>query len=418
MVWFSLVITINLFFLAKNESGMSLSLNWLFVSQLVSLVGTTLLTLSFLLSGRFRLVEDWFGGLDKVYRFHHLTGGISFVFLLHHPLFLAVNALPNTALSWKYLWFSELLPYNMGIISLYFMLLMIIFTLFIKLPYSLWKTTHELMGIALFFAVLHILTISSDVSRYLPLKMWMYFLLGMAIYSVIYRRFLYGYFGPKFNYLVKNIARKADILDVTLMPLIKKINYLPGQFVFIKFNDINKEVHPFSIAGCDEVGNLRIAVKILGDYTLMMNTLQEGSSVTLWGPYGKFWENSRGAKNYIWIAGGIGITPFLSLLEEEVATIPDRKIDFFYCVNSEEEAVFHQEILSRTEDLPSINYYKHCSNQFGRIDAKKIVSSVGNLIDKKIMICGPVSMMTSLADQFGKMGIGNKHIIFEDFNFK
>ncbi|KKS94035.1 MAG: Ferric reductase domain protein transmembrane component domain-containing protein, partial [Candidatus Collierbacteria bacterium GW2011_GWC2_43_12] len=245
---------------------MSLSLNWLFVSQLVSLVGTTLLTLSFLLSGRFRLVEDWFGGLDKVYRFHHLTGGISFVFLLHHPLFLAVNALPNTALSWKYLWFSELLPYNMGIISLYFMLLMIIFTLFIKLPYSLWKTTHELMGIALFFAVLHILTISSDVSRYLPLKMWMYFLLGMAIYSVIYRRFLYGYFGPKFNYLVKNIARKADILDVTLMPLIKKINYLPGQFVFIKFNDINKEVHPFSIAGCDEVGNLRIAVKILGDY--------------------------------------------------------------------------------------------------------------------------------------------------------
>lgn len=417
-IWAFLGFTLALYLLATIRSGEGLILSWLFVSRLLSLLGTTLLTLSFVLSGRWRFIEDWFGGLDKVYRNHHLLGGIAFVFLLHHPLFLILEVLPDIDFAWKYLWLSNLLPYNWGILSLYFMILMLVFTLLINLPYSLWKKTHEFMGVALLFAGLHIITITSDVSRFLPLRWWMIFLLLLAAYAAIYRRFLYRLIGPKFRYKVKNIAHIGDIYALDMLPVEQKIRFNPGQFVFAQFADLGRESHPFSIASGSGEDTLRLVVKILGDYTWQLGSVKEGSEVILWGPYGKFGEGAVGDKDLIWIAGGIGVTPFLSLLSDEVQNTKTRKIDIFYCVGTENEAVFDQEISLLSAKKPNIIYHQYPSDVCGHLDAQTIIKLCGGLDHKKIMLCGPVSMMNSLAGQLKSVGVKNQDIIFEDFNFK
>lgn len=418
LVGFFLAITLNLFVLSKISSGQTIDLSWLFLSQLLSLLGTTLLSISFLLSSRLRFVEDWFGGLDKVYRLHHLTGGFSFALLLHHPLFLLINALPNTALGWKYLWLSDVLPYNWGVLSLYSLLLMLTLTLFLNLPYSVWKKTHELMGISLLFATLHILTISSDVSRYYPLRFWILLLLLVSAISVIYRRFLYSLFGPKYTFLINTVDRREDVLVIDLIPTTKKMKFTPGQFVFARFEGLGKETHPFSISSNEQNDSVRLAVKILGDFTLSMRSLKVGDQVTIWGPYGKFFEGALNGKDLVWVAGGIGVTPFLSLMTSKLVTGTERKVDFFYCVNSPKEAVFDQEIEENSSLNPSIVYHKYNSQTEGRIDAKKIIKLTGSLINKKVFLCGPLPMMDSLAKQFKSLGLKNRDIIFEDFNFK
>lgn len=411
-------ITTGLFLMAKRNSGEGVVFSWLFISQLCSLLGTTLLAISFVLSTRWRFVEDWFGGMDKVYKDHHLFGGIAFVLVLHHPLFLILNVLPDINFSWKYLWLSNLLPYNWGILSLYSMMLVLILTLLINLPYSLWKRTHEFMGVALLFACLHIITITSDVSRFQPLRWWIVSLLLLAAYSAVYRRFLYGIFAPKFHYLVQKVQQIGDVFAIDMIPVDKKIEFNSGQFVFARFDNMGSEAHPFSIASGSGEEVLRIVVKILGDYSWKLGSLKKGSQAILWGPYGRFGEGAANDKDLIWIAGGIGITPFLSLLMDEVKSPKDRKIDLFYCVGTEEEAVFDEEITLLSAKDPRIIYHKYPSNVCGHLNVNKLVELCGSLENKKIMLCGPVSMMNSLAEQLKISGIKNKNIIFEDFDLK
>lgn len=417
-LWSSLVITVSLFVLAKTTDGDTLTLSWLNLSKLLSLTGTTLLAFSFLLSSRLFFLEAWFGGLDKVYRIHHIVGGIAFVLLLHHPIFLLFDVLPDLDFGWRYFWFSELTAYNWGILTLYFMSLMIILTLFIRLPYSVWKKTHEFMGVILILASFHILTISSDVNRPIPLRYWILFLLFMAITSAFYRRFLYGVIGPKFKYLVKKVETRNNVLVVDLAPLDRKMNPWPGQFVFTRFDGFGNEQHPFSLSSISPEGDIQLGIKILGDHTAEIASLNVNTVATLWGPYGRFWEGYIAKKDLIMIAGGIGITPFLSMIQREVKLPTDRKVNLIYCVKDGKEAVFDHDIEEMTRDKSNINYTLYTSEVSGRIDATKIIGIVGTHENKKIMICGPIPMMNSLADQFTKLGVKNKDIIFEDFNLR
>lgn len=418
LICFSLCFTLVLYFCAKTTFNLPISFSWVAASQIISLIGTVLLCFSFLLSGSFMMIESLFGGLDKVYKVHHIVGGIAFVFLLHHPLFLVVNALPNINLSYQYVWFSKNLTYNYGLISLYFMLLMLIFTLLINLPYSIWKKTHELMGLGLLFASLHILTISSDVSRYLPLRYWIIFLLVTATWSVIYKRFLYGLIGPKYKYVVEKVKRTEDVIEVFVKPMTKQMKYRAGQFAFVTFDKLSNESHPFSISSGSNQDTIRFGMKILGDYTIKLKELVQGDKLTLFGPYGKFFQGIYTNKDLVWIAGGIGITPFMGLIDGELLSNQNRTVDLFYCVKTEDEGVFDNEIKEKVAGNNFIKYRQFCSIDNGRLSANKLLEMLGTFSNKRFMLCGPVPMMESLSKQLKLMGVRNSDILFEDFNFK
>lgn len=416
VIGLSLLISVNLFILAKVDGG-GVSWSFVSVSQILSLIGTTLLSISFVLSSRMKWVEEWFGGLDRVYKAHHITGGVAFVALLHHPIFLAVNALPRADLGIRYLWFGRDWSYNFGLASLYLLILLLILTLLVRLPYSLWKKTHEWMGVVLLFACLHVLTIQSDVSRYLPLRYWMIVVLATAGWSVIYRRFLYRVMGPRFKYVVDRVDRRGDVVTVWLRPMVKEMKYRAGQFLFTTFEGFGAEAHPFSIASGSNQKIIKLGIKISGDYTLELRRLAPGVTATLWGPYGGF-ATRAGTNDWVWVAGGIGITPFLGMLDDEVLSDSGRKVDLFYCVSEEAEAVFDQEIGEKVPGNSRIKYRKFLSCLQGRITARVILDTVGSFVNKRIMLCGPGPMMESLAGQLRKLGVSRRNIMFEDFDFK
>ena len=396
---------------------MGLTFSWLTASQLVSLLGTNLLCISYILSGRFKLLDYLFGGLDKVYRIHHTSGGLAFVMLLHHPLFLIVNALPNTEQAFKYFWFSSLLSYNLGILALYLMILLLILTLVINLPYHIWVKTHEYMGLVLLLASAHILTISSDVSRFAPLKLWLVTLLILGFFSAAYKKFFYKYFGPKFAYLVDEVNVAADIYTIYLKPLAKAMAYYPGQYVFASFEKLGPESHPYSIASTGNDGKLRLSIKVLGDYTLGLKNLVVGDKAVLFGPYGNFYDSLLGSKDLVFVAGGIGITPFLGMLEMAKNT-NRQKIDLIYCTKNEEEMVFGEEITALLSGSQNIIFHKFCSEDKGHIGAEDILRLTGANPNKKFLLCGPQQMMENIALGLASFGVKKRNIIFEDFNFK
>ena len=126
--------------------------------------------------------------------------------------------------------------------------------------------------------------------------------------------------GWKYLYSDKRIKEariKKSFFEISMVPEHKPIKYKSGQFVFVRFYNqrLTKESHTFSIASKSNDETLRIVVKKLGDYTSNMEELKVGDKVAVEGPYGRF-NYKNYSRDQVWIAGGIGITPFLGMVRD------------------------------------------------------------------------------------------------------
>jgi len=413
------LITTNLFLLSKSNIIESVIDPLLFLSQLFSLLGTVLLCYNFVLASRSRFLENLFGGLDKVIKLHHIIGGISFVLLINHPVLLAVKALPNYVLASKYLFLSNTFEYNMGVIALYGMIILLLLTIVIKLPYNFWLKTHGVFGIVLIFASLHIFFINSDVASYLPLRIWIFLNLGVGMFFYIYKVFLYKWFGPKYEYILNRVNEVNGILEIYLTPINESIKFKPGQFAFISFDNKElNEAHPFSFSSSPDESTVRFSIKTFGDYTAKLHQLLPGEKCKIYGAYGRLYYNFFDKKDVVCIAGGIGITPFVSLIKYEEKHVLTRNISLFYCVGNSDLAVYNNDFKEIEKRLPNFKYIPNFDNQKLMLNGQTIKQLTGDLLNKIFIICGPSQMMHGISADLQKNGVKLSNIIFEEFNFK
>jgi predicted ferric reductase len=402
-----------------NERFDNFTITIINIGRIAGLLGMALFASVLVLSARLKFLENYFGGLNKMYAWHHFFGGVALALLLFHPLLLTAKYIPQS-LDKAVLMFIPVgnWPNNFGIFALYLMIILLVFTFYIRPRYHVWKLSHKFFGLAFFFAGLHAFLIPSDISRYLPLKIYMLILAGMGLTAFFYRSVFGRLLVKKFSYAVENIrALNNDILEIEMRPRNKKINFSPGQFVFAIFHShgLKIEEHPFSIISSPQENNLKITIKSLGDYTsILRDKIKKGDAVKIEGPFGMLFSNGESNnKNQVWIAGGIGVTPFLSAAKDLKS---NNKIDLYYCVNNKEEAVYLDilsEISYNNNNFRIIPFY---SKEFGFITADLIKKTSGNLESKEIFLCGPPTMMKSLKKQFKKLGINENPIHSEEFN--
>jgi predicted ferric reductase len=412
-------LTVLIWFLVRQ--GTSMFQNYSFAThslgQLAGLVGLTLFALTFVLTTRIKIVEDSFGGLDKVYFWHHLMGSLSFILILFHPLLLVLKFIPsNWPLAAKYLLPSSNVAVNLGIISLLAMIILIALTIYINLKYEKWKSSHRLFGFVFIAACAHSFLVTSDISRYPILKSYMIFVCLVGIISFIYGSFI----KPKianYKYQIKNIKQVGSVTLLELSPIKNAISFKPGQFIFLK---VGKESHPFTIASSPQDHTITLMVKSLGDFTSKLKELNKETPVLIEGPYGKLWgEISSTNKSQVWIAGGIGITPFSSFISHlEKTKSLKQKIDLFYCTNNFEEAFLLEKLQKQAKEIPNLNIIYYCTNEKGRINISKIESVIGKIKGKRFVLCGPLPMMESISTQLKQNGFSKEDIIFENFNLK
>lgn len=390
------------------------------IGQLFGLIGAAMFATNLLLSTRLKLVEDLFHGLNRVYHRHGQLGQFALILLLFHPLMLlpkyAGNSFSQAAL---FLLPSTNWPQTYGWLALTGMILLVVATLYIPLKYNFWKGTHKFFGLAFFLASLHIWFIPSDVSHYLPLRAYMLTLSGAGLAAYTYHTLLGKFLVKRFRYVVRAVNQLGDnVINIVMAPLGQRLNFTPGQYVFISFGDatVSRESHPFSITSGLNEKTLSITAKNLGDYTSKLKTLAVGATAEIEGPFGIFSYANASGKKQIWIAGGIGITPFISMAKS-LRTGANYKIDLFYCLKNEGEAVYLNELTALAETLNSgLKIIPFYSDRQGYIDATKIENRVGKLTDQEILICAPPLMITALKEQLATKGVNKKLIHSEEFN--
>ena len=430
--WFFTPLPLHQRFISHGAFSFSLTMQAL--GQALGLVGMAMFALNLVLGPRLRFLESLFGGMNRVYIVHHILGGVSFILLLVHPILLVAQYLGFGAIGLKssyvlyianpfcFAQFSLVNPecsYLFGVVALLLMILFLVLTFFIKLPYHTWKLTHKFLGFAFFFGALHALFVSSDVTRSPVLQYYMWFLAAIGFASIMYRTILGALLIPRREYVVDEVKQiNPSIVEIVMHAKDgKPMSYTPGQFVFIGFPDTRglEEVHPFSLTSSPGTDKLSIGVKALGDYTKQLNRIMPGSRAVIEGPFGRTSYVYYPCKEQIWIAGGIGVTPFLSMARS-LTKESDYKVDMYYSAMSSEGAAWNEELCSIAATNPNFRLIPWYGVEKGYLSADAIAAESKNLLGKEIFVCGPPPMMRSIKSQFAKWQVPVSCVHSEEFS--
>jgi predicted ferric reductase len=369
--------------------------------------------LNFVTATRWRWVERLFGGLDRVYRVHGLLGRWAFVLLWLHLLLLSLQALPDSGLLATYLVPGLDLSYTLGVLAVAGFSGLIALTLWIRLNYQRWLATHRWMGVPFVLGGAHAIVVQGD------WYLWLITLSGAAAWAITLR---YRAIGPQRHGQVSAVLDAGGIVDVTVR-LDGAHDYRAGQFVYFGITrsqaGLPAELHPFSLSAIVDAQTVRLSMRQLGDYTRQLAQLRAGDGIVLYGAYGMFGEaalQQRGPA--VWIAGGIGITPFLALLRELARRGgPAAPTLLIWSVRSAQDARYLAEIEQLAAQSPQLRTVLHDTARDGLINAERVRALWGSgwTAETAVLLCGPPVMMTALRRGLRAQGLTGGQTISEEF---
>lgn len=368
--------------------------------------------------------ETAFGGLDRQAIWHRRTALIGLILAFLH------NSLTWSGGS------ASSLGAALGNIGLYGLLALILWALvsptsrvahwrgplgwLARIPYDSWRSAHRLTGVFVILAMAHgFLSNPPELQRSLVLTVAYLLICGVGVAAFLYRELLMRYFVPRSDYSVGAVERPdARTLLVDLEPSGTPIAFTPGQFVYVNFGSDGWHPHPFTVASGLSARRLQLAIRASGDETRRLyDVLQPGTQAVVAGPHGRF-DYRRGGARQVWIAAGIGVTPFMSWIRSLDGSF-DRDVDFFYAVPNEHDAPFVKEIQEAAKQQSSFRLHLVLSEREGHLTPEKVAKMAQVPLDEVwIYMCGPAQMMRSFERRFRQLGIRRSRIFWEHFELR
>jgi predicted ferric reductase len=387
------------------------------LANIAALVGTVAFAVALVLGSRLRVVERLFVGLDRMYRAHRFLGLVAVSLAALHALLLGLSwALLSGVSAWTLFTPGAGWKIFVGVVALAGLLAGLALTLFARMQHETFVRVQKSLGIVFLIASVHVFVVSGTKASSRPLTVYLALLTVLALVAFA-RRSLFGRLLIRRHlYRVEGVNRLAqDTVEIVLAGKGDSLRFQPGQFVFVRFAELGGEAHPFSITSAPDEAALRLVVKALGNHTRVLMDLPPGGSAELEGPYGTFSHIALANSRQVWIAGGIGITPFLSMARSLDGT--GQEIDLYYCTEASDQAYFLKELFQVADRNPRVRVIPIRKVDLGRLSADDIEAASRDLPEKDILICGPPAMIRNLTGQLRARGVPRARIHYEDFNF-
>ena len=213
----------------------------------------------------------------------------------------------------------------------------------------------------------------------------------------------------------------------------KPVNYLAGQYFYftlpsLKYPDPRGATRHFTLSSSPTDGNiLRNTTRIRPNsgYKKTLDELDIGTLIDGEGPNGEFIldENEKGP--HVFLAGGIGITPFRSMIKYAVDKNLDTAIHLIYSNSVPEEITFREELLLWSKSWPKLKLdmtitkpeesQEKWSGLVGRIDENLIRKLVADISQPIFWVCGPPAMVSAMEQTLGKLNISSGKVRSEKF---
>ncbi|PTD95561.1 ferredoxin reductase family protein [Pseudothauera lacus] len=408
------------------------SLPWVVRTQglyLSGLLSIAMMSLAMVLATRPVWLERPLGGMDRIYRQHKWAGILAGVFALLHWLVEMSDGLIKSVFGRGGRpakesfagWFEGLRDAGeeLGEFAIYLLLAMVVLSLLRRFPYKFWRHLHRAMPVLYLMLAFHAAVLAPVQWWQQPVGLLMAGLLAAG--SVAALCSLSGRVGRgrQARGQVVSVNRPAaDVTSVVCRLEGDWRGHRAGQFAFVTFERF-EGAHPFTIASADSGDRtVRFEIKALGDYTRSLpQRLQAGMPVTVEGPYGRFELDRRDHRaRQVWVAGGIGVTPFLawlSALQSDPRGAPEA--DLHYCTRDAAKDPFAERLRGLCEGVPSIRLHVHDGARGDHLTAAQLHGAPGGTrLRTEVWFCGP----QGLADQLRRGLAGEWRVRFHQEAFE
>lgn len=400
---------------------------WVEFSVGLGFVGLAIMSLQFVLIGRFAHVATSLG-LDSMLQYHRQAGLVAFFFILAHPLILF-------AVDRVYLEFLDPrvnLPRALALsAALGALVLLIASTLWrqlLHLPYEWWRLIHGLLALfVVFIGLVHILQVGFYISVGWKQVVWV-LLTGAALGLLVNIRLLKPLQMRQKPWRVSEVrAERGTAWTLVLQPEGHSgMNFLPGQFVWLILgkSPFSLQQHPFSLASSAvRPDRLELTIKALGDFTARIGDVQPGTQAYLEGPYGYFVPDPNPNRGAVFIVGGVGITPVMSMLRTFRDRRDPRPLQLFYANRDWERVLFREELQTLTQalNLQVVHVLENpprgWTGERGRISPalldRHLPDDRGERFD--YFVCSPKAMMDLVESYLKRRGVPLRYIFSERF---
>jgi predicted ferric reductase len=388
------------------------------ISLEAAMAAFILMSISLLLSTRMKIFEVVFGGLDRLYVAHRRIGYAVLAFILVHYFYT-----PNFTGLFQSRELNELAKL-VGYYAFFALLALILFSIIkgvpytpIRVPYHVWYFTHRFIGFAYVAIAFHQYFVKKPFDQTEVIAYILNLASLVGVVSFAYTQALSHF--KKRSYEIVSVEKHPSATVITARPVGRPLKLIAGQFIVAHVRRSGlREPHPFTVSRIADDGSLSISVKPLGDYTKRLrDTVEAGDILRVEGGYGHF-NFQRGGEDQIWVAGGIGVTPF-SAMAAELENHPKVKVTMFYCVREKGEAVHAEIFQSLAEKQQNFRFILHASKDDGRLDAKRL-AELSHVEPKKadFWFCGPAALRQALLKGLRAIGETPRRVKFEQFEFR
>lgn len=395
-------------------------------------VGLGLMALEFALISRINAAAQPFGE-DALQLFHNVMGMVALGLLLAHPILLIISG--YSANCW-------LNPFagcantatRMAALALYALIALVVTSVWRKrlgIRYEAWQLMHGLLALFILPAALvHIFIVGRYTTTPIMRAVWLVYailVIGLLLYYKILLPILRW---NKTWEVVENREEQGDAHTLVLKPLGHQgFSFQPGQFAWIKAGrtPFGMGQHPISLSSMADVepgGTISFTIKKLGDWSAeQVPALKPGDQMWVDGPHGVFSMDREQAMGYIFIGGGIGITPLYSMCQTMVEREDVRPVVLFYGANDLDNITFQEELEGLKDRMnlqviyvlsnPSEDWQGESGYISGDIMKRYLPKQYKRF---KFLICGPEPLMDAMEIAIPELGVPPENVLTERFD--
>lgn len=395
-------------------------------SAALGFVGLSLMGLEFALVARFRSVAEPFGS-DALVQFHRQMGLVGLGLVLVH---IAISA-P---------WDLVIRPFDadtparvrwalLATLALFALIASSVWRTKLRLRYEVWHVLHAVLAVVIIVAsLMHALLVDYYLNTTWKRVLW---ILMMAAFGAVLVWVRIGkpllLWGRPWS-VERVTAERGRTTTLTLRADGHRgIDFVPGQYAWfaIGSSPFALTKHPFSFSSSSEAdGTLEVSIKALGDFTSTVGDLAVGTKVYVDGPHGVFSPDLYEGPGFCLIAGGVGITPTMSILRTFADRDDRRPIVAIVASSTWDDVTFREELeaIGARDNVTLVHTLSRppdgWDGEHGRVDASMLRRHLPSGSHRwQYFICGPDPMMDAMEAALLELEVPDSRIHTERFGW-
>ncbi len=400
----------------------------------MGLLATSLLVCAVVLPSRVRSLTRTLG-IDGVLGIHRFVG-LAVTLLVGLHIILVVAAKPANMALFDVLHAPNRARAAVGAtVALGALVALTVLRRRLRQRYEVWRWMHlALAGSVLVLSALHIWWLNHLI-RDTAMRA-LFTVLAVAALGVLGYRWLWlPIYGPRREYVVREVRPETSTVSTLVLEPrrdghqrgYRTLEFAPGQFAWLRLNpSVGAQEHPFTIASSAHLGLwTEFTIRHSGDFTSELRRLQPGSPVWVDGPHGAFTLDLRRSTGLVMIAGGVGITPMMSMLRTLAHRRDRRPHRLVVVARTLDELLFRAELsrLQQKLNLTVIELLRQpppsWSGASGAVDEDLLTALLPGTFRRNQLdyyLCGPPAMVTDVLTVLDGLDVPLPRIHTEQFD--